>query len=145
MSEKCEECGEKYTDIWGKWCKPCSIDYIETYFTNQISGNKKVDDLIEEMRLKIIHYSDIIFEWIPHNQFYDIEEISKGDFATVYSAIWRDGPLYYNKRNDYNKHNYFNDYNKHNGEYYIRKPGKKVTLKCLHNSQNNISEILNEV
>ena len=25
----------------------------------------------------------------------NIEEISKGDFATVYSAIWKNGPLHY--------------------------------------------------
>ena len=35
------------------------------------------------------------FEWIPYNQFGNIEEIGKGGFATVYSAIWKDGPLGY--------------------------------------------------
>ena len=53
------------------------------------------------MQLKIKKRSDIVFEWIPYNKFDNIEEISKGDFATVYSAIWKDGPLCYdsNKKN----------------------------------------------
>ena len=81
------------------------------------------------MQLKINSKKDIIFEWIPYNQFDNIEEINKGDFATVYSAIWKDGPLYYN------------DYK----EEYSRKLDKKVALKCLHNSQSISSEFLNEV
>ena len=81
------------------------------------------------MQLKIDKYSDIVFEWIPYNQFDNIEEINKGDFATVYSAIWKDGPLYYIS---------------HKMEY-SRKPDKKFALKCLHNSQNFSNEFLNEV
>ena len=92
-----------------------------------ISGNKKVDDLIQEMQLKIKN-NDIIFEWIPYNQFDNIEEINKGNFAIVYSAIWNDGPLQYN-----------------NYEKYSRQSCKEVALKCLHNSQNISSEFLNEV
>ena len=91
------------------------------------SGNKKVDYLIQTMQLKINDNNDIVFEWIPYNQFDNIEEINKGDFATVYSAIWKDGPLVYDKYG------------------YSRKSDKKVALKCLHNSQNISSEFLNEV
>src|SRR3989440_9515548 len=93
-----------------------------------ISGNKKVDNLIREMQLKIENERDIVFEWIPYNKLDNIEEINKGDFATVYSAIWKDGPLYYDYGN----------------RAYLRKPVKKVTLKCLHNSQNITSEFLND-
>ena len=81
------------------------------------------------MQLQINSKKDIIFEWIPYNQLDNIEEINKGDFATVYSAIWKDGPLYYNG----------------NGIEYSRKPDKKVSLKCLHNSQRISSECLNKV
>src|SRR5437660_1003729 len=91
------------------------------------SGNEKIDDLIQEMQLKIKKRNDIIFEWIPYNQFDNIEEISKGDFVTVYSAMWKDGPLYYD--------NYE----------HIRKSNKKIALKCLHNSQNITNEFLNEI
>ena len=92
------------------------------------SGNKKIDNIIQEMQLKISSYSDIVFEWIPYNQFKYIEQINKGDYATIYSAIWKDGPLLYY----YGFGNY-------------RKPDEKVVLKCLHNSQNITNEFLNKV
>src|SRR3954469_6657831 len=92
------------------------------------SGNKIIDDLIQEMRSKISNKSDIVFEWIPYNQFDNIDKISKGDF-TIYSAIWKNGPLYY-----------YHYYDKHK-----RKSDKKVALKCLHNSQNITNEFLNKV
>ena len=81
------------------------------------------------MHLKIKSKSDILFEWIPYNQFDSIVKTGEGDFATVYSAIWKNGPLYY----DNNKMEY------------ARKSDKKVTLKCLHKSQNITNEFLNEV
>ena len=93
------------------------------------SGNKKIDDIIQEMQLKISSYSDIVFEWIPYNQFDNIVMIGEGGFATVYSAIWKDGQLKFNS----------------NSKEYTRNPDKKVALKCLHNSQNITNEFLNEV
>ena len=68
------------------------------------------------MQLKINHPWNIVFEWISYNQFSDIEEIGRGGFATVYSAIWKDGPLTYDEDN----------------EEYTRKSDRKVTLKCLN-------------
>ena len=93
------------------------------------SGNKKIDNIIQEMQLKISSHDNVVFEWIPYNHFGDIKEIGQGGFATVYSAIWKNGPLYYN--DDYMEH--------------IRKQDEKVALKCLHNSQNITNEFLNEV
>ena len=81
------------------------------------------------MQLRIDEYDDVIVEWIPYNQFNDIKEIGKDGFATVYSAIWKDGQLDYN-------------YDKKEKE---RIPNKKVALKCLYNSQNITNEFLNEV
>ena len=81
------------------------------------------------MQLKRSSNNDVVFEWISYNQFDNVEEIGKGDFATVYSAIWEDGPLDYNN----------------NKKEYIRNPDKKVSLKCMHNSQNITNEFLNEV
>jgi hypothetical protein len=91
---------------------------------NWTSGNEEIDYFIQEMQLKI-NDNNIVFEWIPYNQFNEISEISKNDLITVYSAIWRDGPLYYK-------------YNKRNSN-------KKVILKYLHNLQNVIEFIINEV
>src|SRR5688572_30233144 len=128
----CSKCGKKYTDVSWKWCKPCQIDNLKGNFTNWTSGNEKIDKLIQEMQLKIGDVDDIVFEWIPYNQFSDIKEIGRGGFATVYSAIWKDGPLKYDE--------YDNEYTRKscNANY-------EVALKCLHNSQNITNEFLNEV
>src|SRR4051794_11658271 len=121
----CSKCGKKCTNINQKWCKPCQIDNLKDW----TSGNEKIDNFIQEMQLKVKSPWNIVFEWIPYNQFCDIEEIGRGVFATVYSAIWKDGLL---------------GYNSDNGEY-ARYLNKKVALKCYHNSQNITDEFLNEV
>ncbi|RIA89656.1 kinase-like domain-containing protein [Glomus cerebriforme] len=121
----CEKCIEEYTDIKYKSCKPCQIND----FKRNLSGNEKIDKFIQEiqgMQLKTNNPNDTIFEWISYNQFNIIKEIGKGGFATVYSAIWNDGPLRYVKE-------------------WKRRSDKKVALKCLHNSQNMINEFLNEI
>ena len=123
----CRKCGKEYTNVYQNWCKPCQIDNLKGNFTNWTSGNEKIDKFIQEMQLKIVNSWDIVFEWIPYNQFSDIKEIGRGGFATVYSAIWKDGRLEYKY-----------------GEY-TRKPNTKIALKCLHNSQNITNEFLNEV
>ena len=114
--------------MYGISQNPDTKDYIIIFQDVHFSGNKKIDNLIQEMHLKISSYYSIVFGWIPYKQFNNVKEINKGDIATVYSAIWKDGPLHY----DDNKK-------------YIREPGKKVALKCIHNSQNITNEFLNEV
>jgi hypothetical protein len=79
--------------------------------------------------IKDYNNNNIVFEWIPYNQFNEIKGIGKNNFITMYSAIWKDGPLYY----DYNK------------KEYTRNSNKEVALKYLKNSQNSIKLIINEV
>ena len=97
---------------------------VQNNFTWPNSGNEKIDDFIQEMQLKS---SDYVFEWIPYSQFNEIEETGKNNLITVYSAIWKDGPLIYND------------------EKYIRDSNNEVALKCLHESQNSIKFLINEV
>ncbi|CAB4441589.1 unnamed protein product [Rhizophagus irregularis] len=123
LEKYCENCNKMYT--YYKWCKLCQLEYLKT----SSNGNEKIDNFIQEMQLKISNPFDIIFEWISYDQFNDIKEIDKGGFATVYSAMWKYGPLYYNN----------------NEKKYIRNNDKKVALKCLYNSQNIINEFLNEI
>ena len=123
----CRKCGEKYTIDYVNWCKPCQIDNLKGNFTT--SGNEKIDNFIQEIQLKIDNWEDIVLEWIPYDQFSDIKEIGRS--ATVYSAIWKDGPLTYGYKDT--------------KKYIKQHPNCKVTLKCLHNSQNTTNEFLNEV
>src|SRR5687767_4500168 len=121
----CKKCGKQYTDLYNNWCKPCQIDNLKGNFTNWTSGNEKVDKLIQEMQLKIKNYNDIVFEWMPYNQFSVIKEIGRGGLATVYSsAIRKDGQLKYVI----------------DKEDYTRQSDHKVALKCLHNSKNITNE-----
>jgi hypothetical protein len=122
----CEYCGQKYNnqfELNNKICISCQISH----------ENNKINDLIQEMKLNIDYNFlayNIIFEWIPYDQFYDIEEIGKGGFSTVYSAIWKDGLLFCKRGTK---------------DYWERKPNTAVALKCLHNSQNFLDNFINEV
>ena len=118
----CNRCNEKYTDAKHNWCRPCLKD-----FTNLSGKNEIIDDFIQEVQSKIKSYRDIVFEWIPYDQFIDVKEIGKGGFATIYLATWN-GPLKYDT----------------NAMKYRRYPDR-VALKCLHNAQNITNEFLNEV
>src|SRR5438034_1389568 len=83
---------------------------------------------IQLMQLKIDSFSNIVFEWIPYNQFNEIKELVKYDSVTKFSATWKDGPLYYYESKNECTRGEFN---------------KRVVLKCLHESQNITDEILN--
>src|SRR6266536_5862264 len=94
--------GKKILKICGISQNPDTNNYIlvQQNFT-WASGNEKIDDLIQETQLKITnYYNDVVFEWIPYNQFNEIKKIAKNGSITVYSAIWRDGPLYYSYHNE---------------------------------------------
>jgi hypothetical protein len=93
-------------------------------FINWTSGNEIIDNLIQEMLI-----NNTIFEWIPYNQLNEIIKTGKNNSITVYSAIWKAGPLHYS--NQYNE--------------YKRDSNKEVALKYLQNSQNTIEILINEV
>ncbi|CAB5388481.1 unnamed protein product [Rhizophagus irregularis] len=76
------------------------------------------------MQLKVNNPKDLVFEWISYDQFNDVKEINK----TVYSALWKDGPLKYNLSN----------------KNWARAQAKEVTLK-LCDSKNIINNFLNEI
>ena len=115
--------------IYGISQNPDTSDYILVQdYLIQTNGNKKIDDFIQERQLNISSYSDVIFEWIPYNQFNEIKETGKNGLITIYSAIWNDGPLHYQYYRVFTRDSY-----------------KKVALKCLHNLQESIDSLINEV
>ena len=89
--------------------------------------NEEIDNFIQEIQLGISYPTNTVFEWIPYNQFNYIKEINKDNFATVYLAIWKNGPLYWNAVK------------------YIRNSNRTVIIKHLNNSQNITNDVLNEV
>jgi hypothetical protein len=117
----------KIFEIYGISQNPDTNEYILVQnnfikYTNWISGNEIIDDFIQEMLI-----NDIIFEWIPYNQFNEINETGKNNSITVYSAIWKDGPLYY-RCNEYE-----------------RDSNKEVALICFQNLQYTIEILINKV
>jgi hypothetical protein len=118
----------KFLALYGISQNPDTNDYI--LVQNWASGNEKIDDFIQEKQSKIKDHKDIVFEWIPYNQFNEINETGRSNLITVYSAIWKDGPLY-------------KEYKQHTS--YTRDSHKKVGLKCLHNSTDPIEFVINEV
>ncbi|CAB5367103.1 unnamed protein product [Rhizophagus irregularis] len=112
--------------VYGISQNPDTGDYI--LVLNWTSGNENIDDFIQEKQLKINNFDDIVLEWIPYHQFNEIKEIGKNSLITVYSAIWKDGPLY----------------KKYEWSNYTRDSNKEVTLKCLHNLQESIDSLINK-
>jgi hypothetical protein len=119
----CKKCGNKDKNCDGKWCKLCQINQLKNDFTNWTSGNEKIDDFIQKKQLEFKN-NKVLFEWIPFNKIINVEELGDNCLTT---AVWKDGPLYYNKI-ECRKELY-----------------KKVCLKYLHNSQDNNDEFLTEV
>lgn len=89
---------------------------------------KKIDNLIQKMQSNNDNH-DFIVEWIPYNHFSYIKELGENKFSTIYSAIWEDGLL---------------EYDRDKCEY-VRRPDTKVNLKRIYNSQNISNEFLSEV
>ncbi|CAB4444212.1 unnamed protein product [Rhizophagus irregularis] len=121
---------KEFLKIYGISQDPDTNDYIlvQESFT-WVSGNKKIDDFVQEMQLKINTDEDVVFEWIPYDKFDYIKEASKNNLMTVYSAVWyHDGPLKLKYHKFYHR-NYYRD---------------AVALKCLHNSENSIDFLINE-
>jgi hypothetical protein len=129
--EYCEKCGQEYTILIYKLCKPCRINDLKVNFVNWTSGNEEIDNFIQEMQLNLDHiFNSSLFQWIPYNEFYDVKEI-KDDFYTVYSAIWKNGPLNYN----------FKDLNMIT----MRDSNERVTLKYFYDIQSMINEYHSKV
>ncbi|UZO14372.1 uncharacterized protein OCT59_005831 [Rhizophagus irregularis] len=125
----CKICDNMYSNIKYKWCKQCLINDLKQNFANWTSENEKIDKFIQRMQLEIDKLNDTIIEWISYNQFNNIKVLYKNDSVIIYSAIFINGPLYYN-------------YDKMEWE---RKPNEKVTLICLNNSQITTDEFLNKI
>ena len=92
----------------------------------KLSGNKIIDDFIRYTQVNYIAKKEGKMEFIPYDQFKNIEFIAKGGFSKIYKATWIDGPVstYYSNR---------------------RQRNYTVVLKKLNNSKNITSKELNEV
>jgi hypothetical protein len=124
----CEEC--KQPNTYFEWCNSCNARRFQQNFKSWTSGNDDIDKLIQDTQLSAINYIEVL-EWIPYNEFHDIEYIAKGGFGKVYKAKRSDG---YIRRWD----NGYKNWERHYSNEF-------VALKCLYNSENVTLEFINEV
>ncbi|CAG8736975.1 24751_t:CDS:2, partial [Gigaspora margarita] len=78
------------------WCQGCATRYFKDNFDNWTSGNQNIDEIIKETQMNSKLAIDFV-EWIPYEQFEQIEKINRGGFGTIYSAVWKQGPLSMNE------------------------------------------------
>ncbi|RGB42691.1 kinase-like domain-containing protein [Rhizophagus diaphanus] len=98
-------------------------------FKNWTSGNKDIDEFIQQSQLNAVHYKKCL-EWIPFEKFYNITYIAEGGFGKIYSAEWPEGHIeYWDIEN----------------QKWCRMQNDKYALKSLNNSSDICSDFLNEI
>jgi hypothetical protein len=112
-----------------RWCQPCNAKRFKENFKNWTSGNKNIDELIQQSQIDSL-YNYKCLEWIPFEKFENVTYFTRGGFSKIYSADWPEGDII------------CWDIKKQEWERY---PDGKVVLKSLDNSSNISSDFLNEV
>ncbi|EXX74125.1 hypothetical protein RirG_054030 [Rhizophagus irregularis DAOM 197198w] len=123
----CGECNEPGTGE--KWCQSCNAKRFKNNFKNWTSGNKHIDEFIQQSQLNAIHYKTCL-EWIPFEKFQNVTYIAEGGYGKIYSAEWPEGHIKY--------------WDIENQKWY-RFIYKKYALKSSYNSSDICSDFLNEV
>ncbi|UZO02397.1 uncharacterized protein OCT59_020878 [Rhizophagus irregularis] len=131
--KKCNECNIK-RKIFDKSHEICHVCYnIKKILKPKQSGNKVIDDFIRYTQSNYATIDDGKMEFIPYDQFNNIEFIAEGGFSKIYKATWVDGPI---NNWDEIKNNHWN---------ITRRKNYTVVLKKLNNSKNIASKELNEL
>ena len=124
----CGECSQPNTGD-SPWCQSCNSKHFQQDFNKWTSGNKEIDEFIQNFQLNATCCEEVL-ELIPYEKFRDIEYLAKGGFGTVHKAKWIDGYIYYW---DINQTKWF------------RYGDEDIVLKCLNDSQNLTTDVLQEV
>ncbi|EXX51580.1 Bck1p [Rhizophagus irregularis DAOM 197198w] len=123
----CGECNEPGTG--SHWCRPCNAKRFKENFKNWTSGNKNIDELIQQSQLNALHPSKRL-EWIPFEKFENVTYLTRGGFSKIYSADWPEGNIeYWDIEN----------------QKWVYESSIKVALKSLENSSNISNDFLNEI
>ncbi|EXX64199.1 Ypk2p [Rhizophagus irregularis DAOM 197198w] len=123
----CGKCKEPGTGV--DWCQSCNAKRFKDNFKNWTSGNKNIDEFIQQSQLNAVSY-DTFLEWIPFEKFQNITYIAEGGFGKIYSAKWPEGNIYY-----WDIEN----------QSWLRDNIDKYALKSLNNSSDICSDFLNEI
>src|SRR5581483_7050730 len=124
----CGECNEPGTGFF--WCQPCNAKRFKENFKNWTSGNKNIDEFIQQSQLNAVHCTKCL-EWVPFEKFQNVTYISKGGFGKIYSAEWSEGPIW--------------SWDIENQKWLRRYEIFMVALKSLKNYSNISADFMNEV
>jgi hypothetical protein len=94
--EKCNECNKRRRPL-NESHQICRICYkMKKIF--KPSGNKIIDDFIKHAQINLAIDKGRM-EFVPFDQFINIEFIAEGGFSKIYKATWIDGPINWYKHN----------------------------------------------
>ncbi|RIA81890.1 kinase-like domain-containing protein [Glomus cerebriforme] len=94
----CENCQEEC--LATLYCEFCIRNYLKTKFSDWTSENNDIDNLIQKCQMEsFIPYK--IIEWVPYENFQNINYLTRGCYSEIYSADWIDGS--YNEWNSKEK------------------------------------------
>ena len=112
-----------------KYCEKCISLHLQSLFNTWTSENEIIDDFIHKCQIQS-SLPQHILEWIPFEEFKNVEKLTEGGFSTIYTATWTRGYLC-----DY-------DENKKEFSYF---ENQHVVLKSLNNSSDPGKSFFNEV
>src|SRR5437660_11221207 len=124
---ECDKC--KMTRYSIKYCEWCVSLHLQSLFNRWTSGNEIIDDFIHQCQI-LSSLPGLILEWIPFEQFKNVEKLTEDGFSSIYTTTWTRGTIC-----DY-------DENKKEFSYY---GVQDVVLKSLNNSSKLGKAFFNEV
>src|SRR6266498_1037623 len=87
----CENCQSEC--LATLYCEQCVRIYLKSKFSNWISGNDDIDNLIQKCQMETLA-PNMIVEWIPYNNLQNVEYLTKGGCSEIYIAYWVGGYYY---------------------------------------------------
>ena len=85
--KKCNECNKRRKPL-DESHQICHVCYrLKTIFKPKQSGNKTIDDFIRNTQVNLV-IKEGKMEFVPYNQFKDVEFIAEGGFSKIYKTIW---------------------------------------------------------
>ncbi|CAG8467808.1 42936_t:CDS:1 [Gigaspora margarita] len=110
-------------------CDTCITRHLYDNFEKWTSGNAFIDGLLQRCQLELTLTPEKLVEWVPYENFENVEYKTKGGYGSIYTAIWING--------------WISDWDDANKQF-IRIGSKKVALKLLNNSSNPNEEFFEE-
>src|SRR5438876_10556183 len=82
---ECDKCQTtRYSD---KYCEKCISLHLQSLFNTWTSGNEIIDNFIHKCQM-LSSLPTQILEWIPFDQFINVEKLTEGGFSSIYTADW---------------------------------------------------------